>query len=80
MTDNFQYHSQFIDTDNITQWDQWKNVKITNNKTVLKDIIYYNKPHISLSVKHCVGTTQKLMLIGQNIWKQGNTQVNHYEI
>ena len=24
LTDNFQYHSQFVDTDNIAQWDQRK--------------------------------------------------------
>ena len=30
-TDNFQYQSKFIDTYNITLWDQRQNVQISNN-------------------------------------------------
>jgi len=32
-TDNFQYRNQFIDTDNITLWNQRKNVHITDKNS-----------------------------------------------
>jgi hypothetical protein len=33
LTDNFQFQSEFVDTDNITLWDQKKDVQITANIT-----------------------------------------------
>ena len=32
LTDNFQYQNQLVDINNITPWDQRKNVQITDNK------------------------------------------------
>ena len=32
MTDNFQYQKQFLDTENITRWDQRKKYRYEANK------------------------------------------------
>jgi hypothetical protein len=37
LTDNFQYRSQFADTDNVTWSDHRKNVQITHNQDISVD-------------------------------------------
>ena len=41
-TDNFQYQSHFVDTDNITLQDQRKHVQISNNNYYINPI-YFNR-------------------------------------
>jgi hypothetical protein len=41
LTDNFQYQSQIVDTENTTPWDQRTNVQITDNSNYCQ-----NKPNL----------------------------------
>ena len=65
MTDTFQYQNQFVDTDNITWWDEIKNAQITD-KTDFISVTHEDETILLVNTQLICTLVRDLILLSLN--------------